>query len=197
VSNWHTLDINIDNAIQPNFNFDQLISTSDHLVNFNWDMWSYRYEQLPIFFREEWLDYMRSINLEISSVLLFYRQEFCNISEAHIDMPFNKGGELNCSINWVVGTDTGDMVWYDTVNEINLDKYQSTPANNKYITFPINELVEVDRHRIGSIPTLVRVDVPHTVQMNELPRWAVSARTKFKTNSWNSVLDYMKPYIKL
>lgn len=194
--NWYELNISIDNAVRSDFDFEQLISTSTHLAKFNWDMWSYRYEELTELFTQDWLGYMKSKNLEISSVLIFYRRAFFTPPEAHIDMPFNKGGELSCPINWVVGEDASDMAWYKSASYVNRDNYLLTPANDKYVTIPMGHLVEVNRRRIGNIPTLVRVDIPHAIIMNEKPRLAISARTKFKTNDWDTVLKYMAPHIK-
>ena len=193
---WHLLDINIDNAIRPKFNFDKLLKKSAHVDKFHWDMWTYRYEELPILLTEEWLEYMKSINLEISSALLFYRKPNFDSNEAHIDVPYNDNDiRLSCPINWVLGNDASDMIWYNMPDSSVQAIQLRTPTNDKYTNFSISELTEIDRRRIGNRPTLVRVDIPHVIVVRETPRWAISVRTKFKSSNWIEMVEYVKPYI--
>jgi hypothetical protein len=196
--NWHILDIDISNAIQPNFSFDNILAETpelaQHLREFQWVMQSYRQGELLKVFTKEWLNYMAHKNLEISAVLLFYRQAHCD-EPPHCDLPFNPQGELSCSINWVLGEDTGDMIWYlPPVNSDN-GQYSLTTNDLKYMKFAENELTEIERRQIGNLPTLVRVDIPHKIAMRETSRLLISVRTKFKSNSWDQMLEHVKPYI--
>jgi hypothetical protein len=193
--NWYTLDIDIKNSIQPKFDFEKLIQNSTHLNEQHWDMWTYRYDSLSEIFTNEWLEYMISKNLEISSALLFYRLPNVLSQEAHTDMPMISGNGLSCPINWVIGKDTSDMIWYKLPKEYDHSKYQLSSSNNKYATFSISQLIEIERRIIGNTPTLVRVDVPHMILLGQEPRWAISARTKVKFNSWEKTIEYMTSYI--
>jgi hypothetical protein len=195
---WHVLNIDISNAIQPNFSFDNILAETpelaQHLKEFQWVMQSYRQGELLKVFTKEWLNYMAHKNLEISAVLLFYRQAHCD-EPPHCDLPFNPQGELSCSINWVLGEDTGDMIWYlPPVNSDN-GQYALTTNDLKYMKFAENELTEIERRQIGNLPTLVRVDIPHKIAMRETSRLLISVRTKFKSNSWDQMLEHLKPHI--
>jgi hypothetical protein len=193
--NWYILNIDIKNAVNLDFKFEELAQNSTNLNKQHWDMWTYRYDSLTQIFTNDWLEYMRSINLEISSALLFYRLPKVHQFEAHIDMPMISGAGLSCPINWVIGKDTSSMVWYNLPEQYNYSNVELTPSNNKYVSFPISELIEIERHVIGNTPTLVRVDIPHMICLDEYPRWAISARTKVKFDSWENTLKYMTPYI--
>ena len=51
------------------------------------------------------------------------------------------------------------------------------------------QLKEIDKTRIQSNLTLVRVDVPHAIIMREKPRWAISIRLKGNIKTWDKIVE--------
>jgi hypothetical protein len=71
----------------------------------------------------------------------------------------------------------------------------NTTINNQSKDWPIAELKEVDRCHIGQKATLVRTDVPHTVEMGNTDRWAVSFRI-LTALTWQTHITVLEKYIQ-
>ncbi len=194
--NWYVLDIDILNAINKNFNFEEpkYITKTKHGV------WGFDGDNLTELFDKEWLDYMKSIELEVLAVLIFYRLPHANTNEAHIDLVYGKENFPSIAINWTINdNDDSSMIWYkkpDNTVDAPIKVILPEPGH-KYSSWEISELTEIDRHTIGNRPTVVRIDIPHTVEMKNNPRWAISIRCKTKSNisDWDDIVDYISPYI--
>jgi hypothetical protein len=159
-------------------------------------MWTYIDEQVKEMFNQDWLDYMKSLDMEVVKVLLFYRKAHFTHPEAHIDL--DETAQSRYGINWVLGADDSEMVWYNLPNNISDYPVKTAPVGNYgYIPFPYNELTEIDRRCIGHTPTLVRVDIPHNIVVNTNPRWAISIRFNADSElaSWSDTVDYYKRFL--
>lgn len=136
----------------------------------------------------EWLKYIEKLNIPIvNHAMLFYRPSNFNTNFAHIDI---KVGSVDCDIsglNFVVGGEDSDMIWYELPKKEKKILY--TVAETPYINWPIDELKEIDKTRIQSNLTLVRVDVPHAIIMGEKPRWAISIRLKGNIKTWDKMVE--------
>ena len=78
------------------------------------------------------------------------------------------------------------MTWYEMPKIEGTNTKRSETDQN--MEWPIEQLKEIDRLCIGQTPTLVRTDVPHTVDMGNNERWLISARFLWHW-SWD---DYTK-----
>jgi hypothetical protein len=197
VSNcYYQLNIDILDAINKNFKFEE----PEYITKTKHGVWGFDGENLIEFFNKEWLEYMKSISLEVIAVMIFYRLPQANTNEAHTDLMYGQENYPGIAINWTVGDDDGIMAWYNTpVNAVDVPiKIILPEPGHKYFSWNISELTEIDRHIIGNVPTAVRVDIPHTIIMGDKARWAISIRCKPKTNifKWDDIIEYIKPYIK-
>ena len=192
---WRTLNVDVSTAIKLKFDFNKLISSSTRVKEHGWDMWAYRASELNDLFNSDWLESIS--DLGINHALLFYRKPWFQHPNAHIDMPYNPGASLSAAMNWVVGNDTSEMVWYKTPNNVNFDDYVFTQTDNAYIPFPVETLELEATHKIGNTLTLVRVDIPHTVIMGKEPRMVVSLRSshKAKLGEWDKIIEQFGRYI--
>lgn len=187
---WYPLNIDIARAINKNFNFDQLLVNNTLPVR----MWRFGEEQKFDFFDKDWLQYMKSIDIEISSALVFYREPNFQYPTAHVDLPYANETALSPALNWCIGPDKGEMVWYE-MPEVKPSNIKLTETQAQYLDFEINGLTEVSRRVIGNQCTLVRVDVPHNIIMHDVPRWLVSARTVRSIDTWENTVEFFKPWI--
>lgn len=194
--NWYTIDIDVASAIRTGFDYAALIANKSFIEKNHCGMWQYSGAGLTEFFNESWIQYMKDIGLELDSILLFYREPNFIHTESHVDLP----DTTHIAINWVLGEDDSEMIWYQNPDYTN-NTLRVTPTGSVYKSWPIEELVEVDRRCLGNTPTLVRVDVPHNIQVNNNPRWAISARcdtTKFMNGAppvWKNVVTKFQKYI--
>lgn len=187
---WHVLNIDISNSINKNFNFDQLLVDNTMPIR----MWRFGGEQKYDFFDKDWLEYMKSIDVEISSALLFYREPNYQHPTAHVDLPQAHETELSPALNWCIGPDLGEMVWYE-LPATQIKEVLLTETSARYADYPIENLTEISRRVIGNQCTLVQVDIPHTVFMDNIPRWLVSARTIKSTADWDATVNRFSPWI--
>jgi hypothetical protein len=158
----------------------------------------------------EWLAYMKLKGVDIESCMIFYRGPKLVRNTAHIDISWDDPIYVTqFAFNIVLGDDDSDMVWYNQEdNPINIVhsrngiiqqennpiKLKHTQAGTAYADWPISELKEVDRCKIGNSMTLVKVDVPHTIEMGDSPRWCLSIRTveDFNYNSWEENIEFFR-----
>lgn len=199
---WHILNIDMSHAINPAF---ALIHLSSSLSLEEWGMASYNSTQLTDVFTYNWLQYMKSIGLEVSHVLVFRRAAGYIHPSAHIDLAFTKDGHpgksFGFAVNYCIGNDSGEMVWYRASEDIDYSEYEFTHADTPYIAIPLHKLTEISRHRIGNKLTLVRVDIPHNIEVDNInPRVCLSIRLRTDnmggtTPTWDELTNYLKNYI--
>ena len=183
---WYNLNVkSTASALNKNWSFPP--------TSGNYGIWSLD-GQIKNIFSNEWLEYMKSIGLEIEHVMLFYRNVGLGKFGAHVDiLPPGKPplSYTTGALNFVLGGDDSEMVWYKTPS---VQKEVSfTVAKTPYIEWPISELEEVDRVHIGSRLMVVRTNVPHTIKMGNAPRWCISIRL-FENHklSWEETIDRLR-----
>ena len=200
--NWHKLNIDISTALSEEFDVTNFLIGASYVDKNRCGVWGYNSDKLNQMFSDSWLEYMQSLNLTVVSVLIFYRDAQFIFPEAHIDYLFGEESPY-VAINWVLGDDDSEMVWYQTPADVHEKQRRVTQSNqgHEYVSWPVSEVVEVERHCIGNIPTIVRVDVPHNIIVNKNPRWSISVRCQMSgleiTNApvWNNIVDKMQVYI--
>jgi hypothetical protein len=191
---WYRLNIDINNAVRTDFDFMQLRANS----KFSTDpvaIWTYSKSQLTDIVNVEWLDYMKSIGLEPSSLLVFYRDPYYTASKAHVDIRRNNIPSIY-AINWVIDPeDDSEMVWFKLPEDSGHSDI--TTANTYYKSWPMEELEELSRCCIKDIPTLVSIGIPHNIIVNDRPRWVISIRFPIEDHiqDWQSVNDVFNNFI--
>lgn len=189
MKNWCALKIDVNNAIRKDFDINQLLVNNTHPTG----LWNYIGEDKTKLFTTEWLDYMNSIGVPIAGALIFWRDSNYQHPTAHIDVAPNECSGLSAAINWCIGEDKGQMVWYELPNTTGYS--DQTPVDSNYQEWEITSLIESERKVIGNTPTLVRVDVPHNVIMGDSPRLLITARTMEVFQNWDEVKTYFRTLI--
>ena len=135
---------------------------------------------------------MESFGLPMLGIMLFYRPANYNTNIAHIDTnKYDHSKVYASALNWVIGGKNSMMHWYDLPDK--LPPVKMTKATSTYQSWTISELVEINQVNIDNQVTLVRVDLPHSVSVDNEPRWCFSARFKdCDIITWNSIIDLMK-----
>jgi len=143
-------------------------------------------------FTEEWLQYISfEHHAKVDLAQIFYRAPHYQHPGAHVDIDRSDnlyGGGLN----WTIDPDDAHMVWYNMPDQDpTYTKRSETDINKEW---PLEDLVENNRCIIGQQPTLVRTDIPHTVDMGANERWLISVRFT-RLNDWNQYLDKFNDWI--
>jgi len=173
---WYNLNIDISNALRSDISFTR----SDLRV------WSFKDPREV--FSDSWIDYMTRLGFPIFEIMVFYRPANCVDTEAHVD-GFT-GSYKSYAINWVVGGDDSEMIWYNLPEQEPPQTF--TMAKTPYLSWPIKQLTEIDRCTISNTPTLVKVNLPHSIIVKDQPRICISFRAKSFRNNWNFVTKYLK-----
>jgi hypothetical protein len=194
---WHTLDIDISNALRKDLDLDEMYRESE----FNGQplgVWYYMTEHLDQLLNPDWLDYAHSINFPVISAMVFYRDPYYVHPGAHVDL-FWDGTPCISAINWVLDPkDDSKMVWYDVPNDTG--QLLITPAGPKYLHWDTDTVENhvLDQRCVANQPTVVRIGIPHNVIVNSRPRWVISLRLdrkKFSATTWEETVDQLKPFI--
>lgn len=175
---WYKLNIDVTNSIKKTgFSFPN--ATKDRSL-----IWRVLANDI---FDTTWLSYMGSIGLPVSAAMIFYRKALATDELAHID------AETTFGLNWVIEGKDSEMIWYKTPDDILTRPRKTTMSDSKYFDWPVNELEEIDRNKIESTLTLVRVDAPHSIVVSDQNRLSVSIRIvngyKFK---WDDIVAHME-----
>jgi hypothetical protein len=98
-------------------------------------------------------------------------------------------------LNWVYNTDDdSDMIWYESPKE-NVP-VTTTEYGTAQVDIDTSTLAEVGRVCIGNQLTLVRVDIPHNIQVRSNARFVISLRCRFDDYmSWNEVVSSFNQYL--
>jgi len=182
---WYRLNLNVDNAISKNWQFPKNDGFWEGL-----GVWAFTHDKI---FNSEWVQYMSEIAIPIKSSVVFYRKPNLIDVNAHVDLL----GETNenpkttyFGFNWVFGGKGSEMIWYDLPKGER--RIQVTPAGNKFLSWPRTDLIEIDRCSIQNVPTLVRIDYPHCVVVEDDERWCISARTSMHDMTWDEAVEHLK-----
>ena len=129
---------------------------------------------------KNWSNYMiNTYGLRPWYTVLFYRPARFYDTMAHVDIvPGDKSKILDAIvINWVWGGRNSDMVWYEMPSHPSeVTRWDRSIGEVTYQGWPVESLVEQDRAEIRQIPTLTRVDLPHSIDMADQERWGLSIR---------------------
>jgi hypothetical protein len=180
---WYSLDIDISNALRKDWEWN--------IPDPN--KFDIKIENIRIF-NQDWLDYMQSIGIPVHRTVLFYRNSMFTQTNAHVDLA-RAGSNGNITrityaMNWVLGGKDSEMIWYKLSDE-NIDvKY--TMANTPYAQWPISTLEEIERVNVKNSLTLIRTDVPHSVQVQIEPRWCISARSDIHGYTWQQAVEHFR-----
>ena len=179
---WYSVNIDVSNALRKDYVFPTPTGA--------YGIW-----QPPALtiFSKEWLDYTASVGLSVVNAMLFYRGPHASTKDAHIDITTAKPLSItNFAINWCIGGKGSTMAWYEPKPVTNEDM-QYTMAGTAYVTWPIASLKEIERVSIESQLTLVKTGIPHSIFMQEDPRWTISARTLLKDNKpWDEIVKHLR-----
>lgn len=136
-------------------------------------------------------DFLNDLGVKVDLAQIFYRAPNYQHPGAHVDLGQN--GELyGAGLNWTVDPDDANMTWYHMPNfEGSNTKRSETDQNMEW---PLEQLTEMERLCVGQTPTLVRTDIPHSVEMGNNERWLISAR--FTEHwSWSDYTETLKDRI--
>lgn len=191
------LQLNIDIRdviINPSILEDQF--DNNRLVFFR----SYKRDCLETYFKKDFIE-----KLEIFGELLgaFTLVRYSNIPENTIHTDFDYKVSLNAVITEENISDKGTMKWF-TLNEGETGPYEMIVApkgfanflgNNKsdqtlYEQYKEHQVTLVDQYIIGPKITLVRVDLPHTVERGNFRRLLISFRYKDRDSSWEDAVKF-------
>ena len=147
-----------------------------------------------ILFSKEWLQYLEhDFNIFPGHVQLFYKNKNAHHSVAHVDVS-STGTLHGGAINWTLDPDDAEMVWYETPTHSHTGEVNTT-VNNQSKEWPIDGLNIVARCNIGQRATLVRTDIPHTVDIGLVDRWAVSFRI-LTALTWPTHVTVLEQYFQ-
>jgi hypothetical protein len=198
---WHTLNISMDNALNPNFDAEKFRAQTDQAGK-PLGIWSFRDTEMLQILNKEWLDYLANEGIEVNSFMIFYRDAHLVYPEAHVDILWHSDLPNIFGINWVFSpNDDSYMTWYDVPYESGTSEL--TPVNTKYVYWKLEDVKdkELARHTIGNKLTMVRTGIAHNVIVNTQPRWVISLRSKVVGNpnytDWNSAVDYYAKTLNL
>lgn len=192
---WQTLNIDIFAALRPGINLDDMYNKSQ-FAGQPCGVWRYCNTEIDQLLDIDWINGMHQIGIPVKSALVFYRIPFYTHPEAHIDV-FWSGEPVIAGINWTLDhEDDSEMVWY------NHPKEPPTPDLGsfglRYTSWPLEQIqsYEFARKTIGTVPTLVRTDIPHNIVVNSKSRWAISVRYENRQlKNWENTVDFFKPWI--
>ena len=182
---WYRLNLDVENAISKDWQFPK--------GGVEWDgvkHWSFKEDKI---FNPEWIKYMNDVALPINRSVVFYRGPNLADSAAHADLvnlDGVSGQRTYLGFNWVFGGAGSEMIWYDLPTADPVIK--PTPTTNKILSWPLADLVEIDRCSIQNVPTLVRIDYPHSISVANEERWCVSARTTLYNLTWDEAVEHLK-----
>jgi len=143
-------------------------------------------------FSKDWLEYtVNEYGVKVDLAQIFMRKPYYQHPGAHVDID-QEDNLYGGGLNWTLDPDDAEMVWYDTPEQDPVYTQRSHTDRNK--EWRLESLTECARCTIGKTPTLVRTDIPHTVDMNSNERWLISVRfTWLKT--WDQYLNTFNNWI--
>jgi hypothetical protein len=184
-NSWYEVNIDVSNALDTNFQWPTHSKNQPTL-----ECWGYNPSAI---LNKDWIEYTRSLGLELGFIQLFWKRSNLVQDTAHIDVyDGNKSQPWPFALNWTVfGGEGSTMLWYHLPDKNFTIKYSS--ANTPYADWKISELTECDRHNVGKKLTLVRTGIPHDVNTGSQERWCISARLKnVADTSWGQIVEDLR-----
>lgn len=161
---WYNLGLAPGSMTRPEFKFPE----KPEIVK----SWDYKPEDV---LKVERLEELRARNFKPLRVMLFYKKAFFSHTYGHLDMLMDTGLPNTYALNWVVGGKNSVMRWYERpATPPDVSEYKGL-IDSSYIQWPITELKLIDEAHIQE-PTLVRVNVPHSLHCGNEERWCFSLR---------------------
>lgn len=179
---WYRLNIDIANAVkidcwdylENNPNSVQYRSMWVETPQGNGGVWSIPPHEI---FSQSWIDYMQhEYGARPSIAQMFMRWPYYQHPQAHKDTYDNGAVIQEGAVNWCIGEDAADHVWYDDPPQHVEPVLQKRSETDIDLSYPLEGLTELDRLNIGNTPTLVNTATLHTVEMKQLPRLVCSVR---------------------
>jgi hypothetical protein len=179
---WYNLDVDTSHAINENFEWPVVDKNGRNMI--------WQYSDPSKIFSQTWLDSVKSIGLDLGSVMLFWRpSRFRNI-DAHVDVSTKDPAKFaTAALNIVINGRGSTMLWYKKPEGEHEIKW--TMAKTPYLTWPVKDLEEIERKEIGMALTMVRVDVPHAIYCSDEDRWCISARFRQQFPDWETAVKAM------
>ena len=170
---WYNLNIDISNSLNKDWVFgDNLYIT---------------FPKPYQIFNSIWLTYMESLHLPIKEVAVFYKNKYFHDPFAHIDIGSNRESLL-FGLNWVYGGEGSKMIWYNFPENFSTEgNIKETPLGGIFCSVNVTDSLKIDERIIDRRPVLVRVNMPHRIEMGSEPRWCVSARLTLPQNNWEDL----------
>jgi hypothetical protein len=193
---WHKLNIDISKAIKDESAIYALKG------NLSMDRWSFNKQALTDIFNEEWISYMASLGLNLDGACIFYRDVSHAVDPAaHTDL-YNKykNSKPVFAINWMLGNNDSEMVWYDAekVGEgvLTYDERKNDTFIEHADVENIDDL-EISRCCIQNKPVMLSICIPHNIAMGTRTRWCISVRSVYdkKIQTWNDAVEHYKELI--
>jgi len=176
--NWHRINIDVTDAVK--------IDLKDYILSDPYREGEYALYmpdkagvwtlQPNTIFKASFLKELLKDQIQIDLAQIFYRAPNYQHPGAHVDLGQN-GSLYGAGLNWTVDPDDAEMTWYEMPTTDGTSTKRTETDQN--MEWPLEQLKEIDRLRIGQTATLVRTDVPHTVEMGSNERWLISARFKW------------------
>lgn len=202
LSPYYVLDIDVQHAVNRALDLDHLRQGLDGGPI---GIWFYHNHELEQVYERSWLQYMRSIGLDVGTCIIFYRDAHYVHPSCHIDIHKKTESASHYAINFVLDPeDDSDMIWYSyPAGTTNLPPLSNTPADTPYVGWPLDGYTgkELCRHTIGPYMTLVNTSMPHNVETRSRPRWVISTRFQRDANnsageSWQQAVKFFRPYFR-
>jgi hypothetical protein len=173
---WYSLNIDITNALNPEWKWPAY-NPNKHFT------WIYSAKEM---FNPAWLEKTKALGLDITTGLLFYKNNSIESTIAHVDnYKADPTKYAEFGLNWVIGGKGSKMIWYELPKEEPTIKW--TTANTPYIEWPTSELTAIEECEIGNELTLVKTGIPHNIYNVTESRWCITARLAFPHPSWEYI----------
>jgi hypothetical protein len=180
---YKTLNIDTSNILAKSFDPWEYRKTRALDPNGRISYWGLQGDDMREVISQDWLDYMKSLGIDIDTLLIFYRDKDLLYHNVHVDVEYvnNKLMTVNYALNFVLDeNDDGEMIWYDLPDQQCIeDNVEILSNGNPYCTWSLENLPgpEIARQCIaGKTLTLLNTQYPHNVQTHTRPRWAFSFR---------------------
>lgn len=180
---WYETNIEFDK----NFTIDKLPKINDNEWYDKEGIWK---ESIDSVFSKEWISYLENLGFQMwPQTLMFYRRPNYYAYRAHVDVQ-----KVVCGFNWVIGGSDSDMIWYKKTDVTQERDALTSVAFTPYLSWPVSELEEIERHTLSRTKvTLVRVDIPHAIEVRSEDRWGISVRPLGKKfENWESTVDFFR-----
>jgi len=179
---WHRLSVDASKALKSGFSWPEIEPGTKRREFF--------YTDPSDVLDDEWLGFWSDRGSRITSVILFWRAAGSDHGWAHIDVNA-KRYVTTCAINWAYDNGDTQMVWYDPppASSIADREISVAPGNTHSLTFKVSDLNEIGRCHIGTQPTLVRTNIPHTVLVGRSNRWSISMRFGGRYQTWEGAVS--------